>query len=177
MEAAYNELLAGAGDQHRVQCAVTARGRLVDGLQPVERISAGSGQSVVTTLDEPIQRACEGIAVSRMQRGCILVLECATAQVLASVSVPQYDPQNIAASIAAADTSLIDRASAQFSVGSVFKPVLAAAALEQGLGWYSAECVGAVEIDGQVYRCAKSIAHGTVDLQKGLAQSLSLIHI
>ena len=81
-------------------------------LQPVERISAGSGQSVVTTLDEPIQRACEGIAVSRMQRGCILVLECATAQVLASVSVPQYDPQNIAASIAAADTSLIDRASA-----------------------------------------------------------------
>lgn len=177
LEAAYNELLAGAGDQHRVQCAVTARGRLVDGLQPVERISAGSGQSVVTTLDEPIQRACEGIAVSRMQRGCILVLECATAQVLASVSVPQYDPQNIAASIAAADTSLIDRASAQFSVGSVFKPVLAAAALEQGLGWYSAECVGAVEIDGQVYRCAKSIAHGTVDLQKGLAQSCNCLFI
>lgn len=177
LEAAYDQLLAEAGNQHRVQCAVTARGRLVEGLQPLESVSAGSGQSVVTTLDEAVQRACEGIAVSRMQRGCVLVLECATGQVLAGVSMPQYDPENIAASIEAGDTSLIDRASAQFSVGSVFKPVLAAAALEQGLGWYSTECTGAVEVDGQVYRCAKSIAHGQVNLRYGLEKSCNCLFI
>lgn len=177
LEKAYDELLAAAGDEHRVQCAVTAQGRLVDGLQPVESTESGSGLSVMTTLDEGIQRACEGVAVSRMQRGCILVLECKSGQVLASVSMPQYDPENIAASIAAGDTSLIDRATAQFSVGSVFKPVLAAAALEQGLSWYSINCVGAVEVDGQEYRCAKSIAHGQVNLRAGLEKSCNCLFI
>lgn len=177
LEAAYDDVLASAGDQKQILCSVTARGSLVEGLQPLESVSAGTGQSVVTTLEEGVQRACEGIAISRMQKGCILVLECSTGQVLASVSMPQYDPQNIAASIAAQDTSLIDRATAQFSVGSVFKPVLAAAALEQGLDWFFTECTGAVEVDGQVYRCAKSIAHGQVNLRLGLEKSCNCLFI
>ena len=46
-----------------------------------------------------------------------------------------------------------------YTVGSVFKPVLAAAALEQGV-FPEYECTGAAVIDGQIFRCAGGVPHG-----------------
>ncbi|MFR2613013.1 MAG: hypothetical protein ACLTGG_05885 [Subdoligranulum sp.] len=51
---------------------------------------------------------------------------------MASTSMPEFDPDDIAASIRADDTSLINRSLSAFSAGSVFKVVLAAAAYAQG---------------------------------------------
>lgn len=90
-----------------------------------------------------------------MPRGCILVIDTATGEVLASVSMPTFDPRNIAASIRADDTSLINRPLRAFSAGSVFKVVLAAAAYESGLDWYTHDCTGELELAGQTYRCAQ----------------------
>ena len=66
-------------------------------------------QGVRLTLDADLQRACEGLATLYLPRGCIVVMDTATGEVLASVSMPSFDPQNIAASIAANDTSLLNR--------------------------------------------------------------------
>ena len=93
------------------------------------------------------------------------MLDTSTAKVRASVSLPAFDPEAVEKSIRAQDTSLLNRAFCQFNVGSVFKPVLAAAALEKGLDWYSIECEGYVDVNGQVYRCALSRAHGLVNLK------------
>ena len=57
-----------------------------------------------------------------------------------------------------------------YAVGSVFKPVLAAAALEAGLQPVF-ECTGAVIVDGQIFRCAGGIPHGQVDLAAALEKS------
>ena len=81
------------------------------------------------TIDETIQRICEGVAQQMMKKGSIVVLETATGRVRASVSVPTYDPDDVATSISRNDSSLINRSISAFNVGSVFKPILAAAIL------------------------------------------------
>ena len=83
------------------------------------------------TLDSSIQRACEAVGIEMVDKGCIVVLDAPTGRVRASVSLPLYDPENVAASIARQDTSLVNRALSAYNVGSVFKPLLAAAALSR----------------------------------------------
>ena len=106
-----------------------------------------------------------------MTTGCIVVLDAANAEVRACVSVPGYDPADPAASLNAADSPMLNRAFQSYAVGSVFKPVLAAAALEAGETDLVYTCPGWCEVDGQVFRCAGGIPHGEVDLAAALEKS------
>ena len=138
LEKAYDDLLTVSGDARIVTCFMTAQGRLLTDTSPLVAVETpGTGQGVRLTLDADLQRACEGLATLYLPRGCIVVMDTATGEVLASVSMPSFDPQNVAASIAANDTSLLNRPLRAFSAGSVFKVVLAAAAYESGLDWYT----------------------------------------
>ena len=170
LEKALEPLLAGTGARDVLVCPVTARGTLRAG-QAVERVRQDSGAvDVQLTLSRSVQRAAEAVAAQEMQRGCILVLDTATAALRACVSLPGYDPENLAASLEAPDSPFLNRALQSYAVGSVFKPVLAAAALEAGLA-PAYQCTGAVVVDGQVFRCAGGVPHGQVDLADALARS------
>ena len=172
LEYAYDDVLARAGDEAVISCVTTAQGRLLSGSKPDVQIETpGTQQGVQLTLDADIQRLCEGVAALTMERGCIVVMDTQTGEILASVSMPEYDPRNVAKSIQADDTSLINRTLSPFSAGSVFKVVLAAAAYENGLDWFTHTCTGSVEVAGQTYRCAQGRAHGTVNLREALEQS------
>lgn len=170
LEKALDALLTGTGEHGVVQCGVTAQGRLRTGEAP-RILQADSGAvGVQLTISRPIQRTAEAVAAETMTTGCILVLDVRTAQVRASVSVPGYDPQDLAASLGAEDAPFVDRALESYAVGSVFKPLLAAAALEAGVS-LKYECLGACEVDGQWFRCAGGVAHGEVDLATALEKS------
>lgn len=177
LEAAFDELLSQNRTSSYVQCATTAQGALLEGGEPELVTTNRSSQGVMLTLDEGIQRACEGVAQQTIQKGCILVLDTATAKVFASVSLPEFDPNAIQKSIEAQDTSLLNRPLCQFNVGSVFKPVLAAAALEKGWDWYSYECEGYIDVNGHIYRCALSRTHGLVNLKSALEKSCNCFFI
>lgn len=66
---------------------------------------------------------------------------------------------------------LVNRAFQAYAVGSVFKPVLAAAALEAGKTGLVWDCPGYCVVDGQVFRCAGGVPHGEVDLAAALQKS------
>lgn len=176
LEAAFEEVLGTGSDDAYVECVTTAQGNLLAGTQPELKAGSENRGGLVLTLDKGIQRACEAVA-QQMESGCILVLDTATARVLASVSVPHFDPQNVGKSIQAGDTSLLNRPMLAYNVGSVFKPILAAAALEKGQGWYSFECEGAVDVNGQVYHCAAGRAHGEIDMTYALEKSCNCYFI
>ena len=123
-------VLSGTGEHSSLVCAVTAQGTLRTGETP-KLLQADSGAlGVQLTISRPVQRAVEAVAFTTMQSGCILVLDTATAAVRASVSVPGYDPEHLADSLQAANSPFLNRALQSYAVGSVFKPVLAAAALD-----------------------------------------------
>lgn len=178
LERAWDTVLAESCDQTAAVCQTTARGRLLGTAVPeIITEQQGTGAQVKLTLDADIQRLCEGIAQLTMPRGCILVMDTATGEILASVSMPEYDPGDVARSIRADDTSLVNRAFATFSVGSVFKVAAALAAYENGMDWFTHDCTGSIEVDGQTYRCALGKAHGTVNLRGALEQSCNCYFI
>lgn len=178
LEKAYDDLLAAAGDAQAVLCTTTARGDLLAGTTPqVQTTARGTNTAITLTLDANIQRACEAIAAQNMSKGCIIVMQVGSGQILASTSMPEFDPDDIAASIRADDTSLINRSLSAFSAGSVFKVVLAAAAYAQGLDWFTYDCTGSIQTAGETFRCALGRAHGTVNLRGALEQSCNTYFI
>lgn len=160
-----------------VECVTTGSGGLLEEEKPPVTGIMPSVEGVRLTLDLAIQRECEAAADLYMERGAIVVLDVDTAQVLACVSRPDYDPDHVEKSILAQDTSLINRVTSQFSVGSVFKPVVAAAALAKGMGGFTWDCQGWVEVNGQVYRCAQGRAHGEIGMQEALENSCNCYFI
>lgn len=177
LERAYEDILSQSGDLRTVTCTTTAQGSLMTGTGPELQTVSGSRRGVQLTLDANFQRACEGIAAMDMERGCILVMDTATGDILASVSMPEFDPDDLVKSIEADDTSLINRPLSAFSAGSVFKVVLAQAAYEAGYSWFTHDCTGSVEVGDQEFRCAEGRAHGLVNLRGALEQSCNCYFI
>ena len=170
LEKELDTVLSGTGEHSSLVCAVTAQGTLRTGEAP-RLLQADSGAlGVQLAISRPVQRAVEAVASTTMQSGCILVLDVRTAALRACVSVPGFDPADPAASLEAPDSPFLNRALQAYAVGSVFKPVLAAAALEAGLA-PEYDCNGAVVVDGQIFRCAGGVPHGEVDLSAALAKS------
>ena len=169
LEAAFDAVLSGTGEGDTLTCLVNAQGRLRS--EPEQTHADSGAVGVQLTLSRPVQRAAEAVAGRMMTTGCIVVLDAANAEVRACVSVPGYDPADPAASLNAADSPMLNRAFQSYAVGSVFKPVLAAAALEAGETGLVYTCPGWCEVDGQVFRCAGGIPHGEVDLAAALEKS------
>ena len=70
---------------------MTAQGRLLADTSPAVVVEEpGTGHGVRLTLDADVQRACEALAAETMPRGCILVMDTATGELLASVSTPAF---------------------------------------------------------------------------------------
>lgn len=139
--------------------------------EPVLTPADSGAVGVQLTLSREIQQTAEAVANETMQSGCILVLDTANAKVRACVSRPGYDPENISASLNAPDSPLLERAFQCYAVGSVFKPVVAAAALEAGESGFVYTCPGWCAVDGRIFRCAGGIPHGEVDLAGALEKS------
>ena len=97
LEKAYDDLLAAAGDAQAVLCTTTARGDLLAGTTPqVQTTARGTNTAITLTLDANIQRACEAIAAQNMSKGCIIVMQVGSGQIMASTSMP--DPSRAAQS-------------------------------------------------------------------------------
>ena len=197
LEKAYDDLLAAAGDAQAVLCTTTARGDLLAGTTPqVQTTARGTNTAITLTLDANIQRACEAIAAQNMSIDGILCdppygIRAGARKTCTHVHanpptevreghIPrteEYDPDDVARSIRADDTSLINRSLSAFSAGSVFKVVLAAAAYAQGLDWFTYDCTGSIQTAGETFRCALGRAHGTVNLRGALEQSCNCYFI
>ena len=98
------------------------------------------GNTVVTTLDLPLQKLCEETLAKGVKRGAFVIMDPNTGDVLAMASYPSFDPNLFVPSISAADFKrinddpdipLIPRAfRATYPAGSTFKIIVGAAALQ-----------------------------------------------
>jgi penicillin-binding protein 2 len=159
-----------------------------------ERHDAVPGKPIFTTLDIDLQRECERILahdllaediVDVAAEGAIVVMNADTGELLALASVPTFDPNIFATATADRPRVIADlmgdpekpmlhRAfQTHYSPGSVFKVLMAIAALEEGVitEQTSFSCGGSFTMGGHTWRCWRHGGHGTVSVVDALAYS------
>ena len=136
VEQFYESSLHGNPGSRRVETDAHGRvRRVLDVSQPKP------GQNITLHLDSRLQVAAAATLSNR--RGAIVALDTNSGGILAMVSTPSYDPnlfvsgvgtEQYQAWIGSRDKPLFDRAiNGQYSPGSTFKPIMALAALANGL--------------------------------------------
>lgn len=138
------------------------------------------GDNIVTTLDADLQQVAYDALGSR--KGAVVVMEPSTGEILAMVSKPDYNPNNIRQLLADIeeetssenDSVLFNRATqGLYPPGSTFKFITLLEYLEEGnlAENFSHKCSGTFTQNGNKIRCYKGTAHGDEDLTKSFAKS------
>ena len=138
LEYFYEAQLKGQQSKEVAYLDRDARGRLIYG-QGLTVETAGSDparRNVVTTIDQPVQQVVEEVMDTWVDTGAVVVMQVGTGDILAMASRPGFnpDPSHMEGAVAAttAGNVFLDRDIALYQPGSIFKVVLAAAALETG---------------------------------------------
>ena len=136
-------------------------------------------RSVRLTLDYKIQALCEQIAARSLNRGAVVVLDTLTGDVLAMVSMPNYGQVNVAPHINSSEGELINRALCAYDAGSIFKIIVAAAALESGAinldDRYT--CNGYITVGDKNITCFNGVPHGEINFFEAFAKSCNAYFI
>jgi penicillin-binding protein 2 len=166
------------GKRGGAQLEVDAAGRVI---RVVSRKPPLSGASISLTIDKSLQvlgeKALEG------KQGAIVALNPKNGEILAMVSSPGYDPNLFVDGIdretwedltASKAHPLQNRAlSSQYPPGSVFKIVVALAALEEGVVDPDEKifCGGSLSLGATRFQCWKKHGHGYLSLENALVES------
>ena len=179
IEKAYDDVLASFSGSAAVSYAVDALGRAsVSGEDVPDNTLDKATGGVALTLDSEIQRIAQETASSYMERGAVVITEAASGEVLASVSVPLYDQNDVETALTDAASPLLDRARADYNLGSVFKVITAAAALENGFSAATAyTCNGYTEVDGIRFHCHNVLGDGEQTMQEAMTNSCNCYFI
>lgn len=177
LERAYNNYLRNQAGELRARWSTDALGNILygEGIS-IENENYLSPAGIQLTIDLRIQRIAENILESNISKGAVVIMNGETNELLASASVPEFDPVNIQSSLSGNDSPFLNRAFIPYSVGSVFKPIVACCALESGIS-FTYECTGSIKIGSSVFRCSNNKVHGNVDLSSAMEQSCNVYFI
>ncbi len=180
IEKAYNQYLTENGGKLTVSFQVDAVGRVLAGMdKTVTDHNFSSKAGVVLTLDSGIQAIAESaLRESRIESGAVLVMKVGTGELLAVASVPEFHPERVGESLKAENSPLVNKAFCSYSVGSVFKSIVAAFALENGISSEETyECKGEITVGDTTFRCFNGKAHGETDMKSALENSCNTYFI
>lgn len=160
------------------QVEVDAVGRKIT---VVSRKAPTSGANMCLTIDKGLQSLAEKSLQGK--HGAVVAINPSNGEILALASSPSYDPNRFIKGLdektwqdmaSSKDSPLQNRAlTGQYPPGSVFKIVVALAALEEGVVTPEEEisCNGTYSLGNATYRCWKKHGHGRVNLHRALVES------
>jgi len=181
VEKTFEEYLHGKRGGRQVEVdAIGRRMRLLDQVLPVP------GRNVWLTLDIVFQKKVE--ALLEGVEGAIVVVDPRTGAVLAMASSPAFDQEQFVKGLTREDWKelsedpyhpLLNRAlGAAYPPGSTLKPVVALAALQEGVIGPEKPlfCPGFYKLGRRRYRCWKEVGHGPVNLHRSLVESCDVYY-
>ena len=169
------------GEEGGMQLEVNNKGFFVKALGKKE---ATAGRNLVLTIDIELQSFIENLFSDR--NGVCIVMEPNTGEILALVSKPGFDPnvflspeknKEKKALLSRPDHPMFNKAiSGLYPPGSVFKPVVAAAALEKKKIKLKDTffCGGTYKLGGREFKCWDEEGHGNQDVCEGLKNSCNV---
>ena len=166
------------GEPGGYQTEVDALGHKKNILAQIDPVS---GSDLFLSIDREAQLTAE--ALLKDKKGAVVALDPWLGDVLVMVSSPGFDPNLFSRSIAAEEwqnllrspnNPLMNRAlQSQQPPGSVFKIIVALAALEEGLIDPLKEfaCPGYFDMGSHVFHCWRKEGHGAVNLRRAIVES------
>lgn len=179
VEAVYDRELRGTAGGEQVQ--VTARG-FRDRL--LSRRPARAGNNLHLTIDLRAQTILEDLMDG--YTGAAVAVDPVRGDILAMVSNPSFDPnlmvrpvddQYVSELFASPGSPMLNRALAgEYPPGSIFKPVVALAALEfSGIPpSRTYDCGGVFMLGSASFRCWREGGHGRIDLSEAIKRSCNV---
>lgn len=170
IEKAYDEFLSENGGSVSVSYYTDGMGRLLLGEEiTLEEEDVFEKSGVVLTLSSEIQRLTEKALSDGTEKGAAIVMNVENGEILAAASVPSFEPLNISEYLNSEGSPFVNRAFSAYTVGSTWKLVVAATALESEISPETTfECVGKTSVDGRVYNCHWELGHGKINMEKAL---------
>ncbi|MFC1855541.1 penicillin-binding protein 2 [Thermodesulfobacteriota bacterium] len=176
VELTYESLLKGKDGSKEVE--VDAFGRELSSHISNE---AKAGGMLFLTLDAKLQEFVE--KTFEHKAGAVVVMDVNNGHVLAQFSAPNYNPSEFIKGISTKNWKKLNEdplnplqnkvVAGQYSPGSVFKLVVAAAALEEGLITKNTtfKCYGSYKFGNSRFSCWKKSGHGKVNVVEAITQS------
>ena len=181
LERLLDEFLRGRDGGERIE--VDALGRPV---RVVQHTDPHPGSQVITTIDRRVQEAAEHAMEGKA--GAVVVMDPRSGDIRALVSTPAFEIDRFTGTIDRAawlrvvqdpEHPLLNRAiQSQYAPGSIFKIVVTAAGLQEGslTPMDRVSCAGEFHLGAWTFKDWKEGGHGSVDLQKALAQSCNIFY-
>jgi penicillin-binding protein 2 len=182
LEAAFDRELAGEAVPV-LTAAIDGRYR-VRGAEPFQTVIPAVGKqpyTLHTTIDRDVQAAVER-ALDRLRGdhpAAAVVLDPTSGEVLAMASRPQFAYDQNGQPFSSEPGFWYNRAVTGFAPGSVFKTMVAAAALEAGLVRLDEEfvCTGHYQIGNNHFRDADGVSHGRITFAEAIARSCNIVFL
>ncbi|KPJ53242.1 hypothetical protein AMJ39_05340 [candidate division TA06 bacterium DG_24] len=181
VEEAFEEYLRGAEGVEFVE--VDARGREIGPLPGKETVYPTPGSTVHLTIDYELQLVLED-ELEVYDAGAAIALDPRSGDVLAMVSVPDFDPNRLSFRIAPEEWSSLRRDPLSplwnraiwscYPPGSTLKVATAAAALEEGLidaRTRLTPCQGGLQYGRRRFKCWRPEGHGSLMTVEAIVQS------
>jgi len=171
IEKEFNDLLSKK--QKVVYASVDGKRMIIPGLG-ISSTVENPDCAVLTTLDLKIQKKAEQVLESSGYSGSIIVLDAKTGEILAGASAPAYNPSRVEEYLDSRNEEFINKATQSlYPPGSIFKIIVAAAALEKGIVDEDSmfTCKGYEEINGIRINCSKEEGHGEISFRDAFAKS------
>lgn len=144
--------------------------------------SARVGDDITLTVDSrlctEITRSFDRRSLSRNKYGAAIVINYKTGEVLAMVSLPGFDPMAVRGPSAGSTYYWNRVTQSLYPPGSTFKIVTTAAALQSIPGAADAafDCIGGLDVGGQVIHDFGRASHGTLSLKNAFVKSCNIAY-
>ncbi len=179
-EKSYNEYLKEHSGSLVLAYSTDALGRVLPGVDAqVRNTNYASKAGIVLTLESAIQKyAQDALKNAKYIKGAAIVLDIKSGEILALASIPDFDPNNLAAAVKNKDAPFVNRAISNYSVGSVFKLVVTAAAIESGIPVnFEYRCTGSCTKSSVKIYCHNRRGHGVLNMQEAFSLSCNTYFI
>lgn len=138
-----------------VNYSVDALGRILSGDDgKIINKNYNSADGVIVSINSKIQSIAEN-ASKGIERGCVVIMDTQNSQIKACVS---------------RGNDYVNRASSHYTVGSVYKLVVTASALENNVN-IMYKCTGKIKVGDTIFHCQNHHKHGKQNIEQALANS------
>lgn len=175
VEKSMNSYLEGRGSDS-IAAVVDSGKNIIRGLgfRKVEAPGGAASYSIKLTLDYHIERIIEKVLVENDIQGAIVVMDVKSGDIVGMASKPDFDQDNIERYLKSSGNELINKSVWHFDLGSVFKTVVAAAALEGNhiTGEEKYKCEGFIDVGNSRIKCSTFKSHEGREI--GLKEAFAL---